>query len=389
MKVELLQWIAPAGWSAAGILNQAQLVIYFGEREALHASACYASLRSLYPNAHIVGCSTGGEIFGAEVFDKSISVSAIYFEHTHLKPASSAIESAADSLAAGRSLAQQLNQPDLSYVMVLSDGTNVNGSDLIRGLYEILDDTVIITGGLAGDGANFQHTTVGLNAEPVAKQIVAIGFYGDSLQVGYGSVGGWRTFGPTWKITRSDSNVLYELDGKPALELYKIYLGDAAQQLPKNALLYPFNMRAEVDSEHDIVRTIVGVDEDAKSLIFAGDVPEGSFMRLMRGEFGQLIEGAADAATLAKQHVPANDSLALLVSCIGRKLLLNTSIHHETRAIADIFNHAVPTIGFYSYGEICHQEFSGKCGLHNQTMTVTTLFESPPLAPVTNLLKPV
>ncbi len=384
MKVELLQWTAAAGWNTKPKLSTAALVIYFGERAALQSSQCYTTLRSFYPQAHIVGCSTGGEIYGADVLDNSISVSAIHFDQTPLRTAFTTVNTAADSFTAGTALAQQLNQPDLRYVLVLSDGTNVNGSDLIRGLYSVLDERVIVTGGLAGDGADFKHTTVGLDGEPAAKQIVAIGFYGEALQIGYGSVGGWRTFGPTWTITRSDSNILYELDGKPALDLYKIYLGDAALQLPKNALLFPFNMRSDANSEHDIVRTIVGVDEATKSLVFAGDVPEGSIVRLMRGEFNHLIEGAANAATLANQKVPASESLAILVSCIGRKLLLGMSIHHETHAIADIFKHAVPTIGFYSYGEICHQEFSGKCGLHNQTMTVTTLYESSSVAATQN-----
>jgi hypothetical protein len=381
MQVERLQWTASKGWSDTPALKNADLVIYFGERAALEASDCYATLRASYSHAHIAGCSTGGEIYGGEVLDNSISVAAIYFHHTRLTATATMVTSAADSFTAGSTLASHLHQPNLRYVMVLSDGISINGSELIRGLYSGVHEDVIVTGGLAGDGANFKHTTVGLNSPPIEKQIVAIGFYGDALTVGYGSVGGWRAFGPTWKITRSESNILYELDGKPALDLYKIYLGEAASHLPKNALLYPLNMRASMDSQHDTVRTIVGVDEAKKGLIFAGDVPEGCLVRLMRGEFWQLIEGAADAATLASQGTLPSDSLAILVSCIGRKLLLGMAASHETKAIAAVFNDAVPTIGFYSYGEICHQEFSGKCGLHNQTMTVTTLSETKSATP--------
>ncbi len=376
MRVESLHWRKQAGWEGKHALKDAGLVLYFAGRHSLPADACYQELKKFYPNAHIMGCSTGGEIFGSLVEDDTVAVLATRFDRTALQTTCVTIESGEESFAKGRELGKALYQPDLKNVFLLSDGTHVNGSALIQGLYDVLPLSVVITGGLAGDGADFKCTTVGLDAPAAPKQIAAVGFYGDAIRVSYGSVGGWRAFGAPKLITRSRGNVLYELDGKPALQLYKVYLGEAANELPKNALLYPLNIRPDERSEHDIVRTIVDVNEAEQSLIFAGDVPENYYVRLMRGENEMLVHGASEAAHLAMPQLPSNQALAILVSCIGRKLFLGREVATETQAVADVFQNQIPTIGFYSYGEICHQQFSNKCSLHNQTMTVTVLSES-------------
>lgn len=380
MQVEHRQWTSSTGWNKESALQGAQLVIYFAGREALAALDCYRTLSRDYRHAHIIGCSTGGEIFGSRVAENSIVAAAIQFEQTPLRTASTMVEDTAGSFTAGKYLAEQLIQTDLRYVLVLSDGTHVNGSELIRGLYSVLPASVTVTGGLAGDEADFKTTFVGLDATPISKKIAAIGLYGDALQVGAGSVGGWRPFGQTRTITRSAGNILYELDEKPALDLYKVYLGEDAAYLPGSALLYPFNIRPDANSEHDMVRTIVGIDEAKKAMIFAGDVPEGYMVRLMRGPADQLIAGAARAASMAHPHAAHANGLALLISCIGRKLLLDEATCGETKAIAELL-HPMPTIGFYSYGEIGPQENTGACALHNQTMTITVLQEHMPATP--------
>lgn len=375
MRTERLAWVTAKGWNHKPQLTDANLVVYFGGPGVLDSGQRYQELKAGYPNAHIVGCSTGGEIWGADVTDNSLVVAAVKLDKTPLRAFSTQITDNQDSFLTGSVIAEKLNAPDLSYVLVLSDGTNVNGSDLIRGIYSVLDEKVIVTGGLAGDGADFKRTLVGLDAPPVEKLVAAVGFYGDALRVGYGSAGGWLPFGPLRLITKSSDNVLYELDGRPALDLYKEYLGESAKKLPGSALLFPLSIQPTESSEHETVRTIVGVDEASKSMTFAGDVPEGYRAQLMRGDFNRLVDGAIKAAELATAESSEN-SLAILVSCIGRKLLMGQSISDETEAVADAFGHRVPTIGFYSYGEICHQQFTGKCSLHNQTMTITTLYET-------------
>ncbi len=375
MQVETRQWQKKSGWGKSPQLVDADLVIYFAGQGILDSGERYHELRQFYPRAHLLGCSTGGEIYGMEVLDSSISIAALQLKKTSLKAASTQVSGTTDSFAAGKRIAQQLANPDLRYVFLLSDGTNVNGSDLIHGLYDVLPRSVIITGGLAGDAADFKKTLVGLDAQPQEKLIAAVGFYGDAINVGYGSVGGWNNFGPERRITKSRDNVLYELDGKPALKLYKEYLGDDAAKLPGSALLFPLSIRPTQGSENITVRTIVGVDEKEQSMTFAGDMPEGYVAQLMRGDFNNLVDGALQAASLAINDSVHQDSLAILVSCIGRKLLLGQSISDETEAVSEVFNRQIPTIGFYSYGEICHQQFTRECSLHNQTMTVSVLHE--------------
>lgn len=375
MKVETISWEKDKKWSNSPSNSAAQLVIYFGGQGVLDSGERYNELKSFYPKAHLIGCSTGGEILGADVIDQSVVASSISFDKTLLEVAKTDISSAEESFVAGEKLAEMLNKPNLKNIFILSDGTNVNGSDLIKGIYNIVDKKIIVTGGLAGDGADFKKTLVGLNEAPCSNNIVAIGFYGDSIQIGYGSVGGWDGFGPERVITKSKDNILYELDGKPALDLYKQYLGDEAAGLPGSALLFPLSIKPDKNSEHDVVRTVVGIDEESHAMIFAGDIPEGYIAQLMKGNFDNLVEGANKAAALANIKADGENCLAILVSCIGRKLLLGQFISDETEAVAEVFGNKVPTIGFYSYGEICHQQFTGKCGLHNQTMTVTLLYE--------------
>lgn len=375
MKVEQLLW-ENGRWQKDSALSDAGLVIGFGGKGTLDSGDRFSDLKSRYPSAHIMLCSTGGEIYNQDVLDKTVSVAAIRLDKTKLKTSTYDVSSGADSFAAGAKIATELTAPDLTNIFILSDGLNVNGSDLVRGLYSVLDSKVIVTGGLAGDAADFGTTYVGLNSAPVPKRIVAVGFYGSALKVGYGSVGGWDKFGPKRKITKAKDNVLFELDGKPALDLYKEYLGAEAEKLPGSALLFPLLVYPPEDEKNALVRTIVGIDEAAKSMIFAGDIPDGYCAQLMHGEFDNLVDGASRAAALAlNKNECGSDSLALLVSCIGRKIIMGQRISDETESVFEAIGGKMPTIGFYSYGEICHQEFTGKCSLHNQTMTVTVLHE--------------
>jgi hypothetical protein len=169
--------------------------------------------------------------------------------------------------------------------------------------------------------------------------------------------------------------VLYELDGKPALELYKSFLGDYAKDLPASGLLFPLNLRSEENAK-PVVRTILAIDENAQSLTFAGDIPEGGYVRLMKANFDRLIEGATGAAKSTLLEDENKDpELAILISCVGRKLVLKQLVEEEVEAVSEVLGNSTVLSGFYSYGEI--SPFSGEveCKLHNQTMTVTTFKE--------------
>jgi len=377
MRVAGRIWTQAKGWSAGASGTDAldpQFVLFFGARAAVERAGTLAGLQRDYPKALLIGCSTGGEIYGRDVHDDTIVAAAVRLERSSIRQASVVVDAMEQSLAAGRKLGAELAGAHLSAILVLSDGTRVNGSALVRGLREAVGDALPIVGGMAGDGTHFQTTMVGAGAAPAPRVVAALGFYGRSLSIGHGSIGGWNVFGPLRTITKSAGNVLYELDGKPALDLYKSYLGDEAEGLPASALLFPLTIRPPGKSGHEVVRTIIGLDEAARSMIFAGDMPEGYVAQLMVGNTRNLIEGAGRAAQHAAAVGGSGDRLAILVSCVGRKWLLGQRIAEEIEAVADALP-AATQIGFYSYGEIAPHAHSGVCELHNQTMTVTVFAE--------------
>lgn len=385
MKIFQARWTEEAGWWPAlpECDDSVQVVWLFGASAAGDALDWLAAIRRAYPRALLLGCSTAGEILGTTVADGTVVATAAQFKEARVEAAWVELPEAADSRAAGRRLAAALPPAlpgeapgegpfPLVHVFVLSAGLQVNGSELVRGLADGLAPAVTVTGGLAGDGSRFQRTWV-LHEEKVGERLVAaVGFYG-RLQVGVASMGGWDPFGPERLITRAEGNVLYELDGRPALDLYKNYLGDHARELPSAGLLFPLCIRLQTDEE-PVVRTILAVDEAAGSLVFAGDMPEGGFARLMKANFDRLIDGAAGAAAAC---APSGDppALAILISCVGRKLLLRQRVEEEVEAVREVFGEATALAGFYAYGEISPFTPEARCELHNQTMTITTFRE--------------
>ena len=378
MKIEQSTWRQSQNWvtDPPGKLKSAQWVLTFGSREVLQEPDHILDIRKAYPDALIVGCSTAGEISGTRVFDDSLVITAIEFEHTQVKGVQVKLDDVdMNSFKAGEKLAKALDHESLAHVFVISEGTHTNGSDLVRGLSKHLPSDVVITGGLAGDGARFEETIVFFNSGPQADSIVVVGFYGDRLKIGYGSMGGWDPFGPERLITRSEGNVLFELDDQSALALYKNYLGDHAKDLPSSALLFPLSIRTE-DNPERLVRTILAVDEDAGSMTFAGDVPEGAYARFMKANFDRLVDGAYGAAKTSLEITgEESPDLAILISCVGRKLVLKQMVEDEVESVREVLGESTTLTGFYSYGEICPAAPNASCDLHNQTMTITTLSE--------------
>lgn len=380
MKTEQLQWSKTTGWQklTGGSLNhEAQLVLMFGSTSLLKNKDLIKKAKDLYPTAHFVGCSTSGEIIDTQVNDDTISLTAVKFNKTDLIARSIAITDSANSYDIGKALIHKFDHKGLKHVFVLSDGLNVNGSRLVQGMRDALPHGISVTGGLAGDGADFNETLiVSDEAYPKSHMLTAIGFYGSSLKIGYGSFGGWDSFGIERVVTKASNNILYEIDGKPALELYKSFLGEQARNLPSSGLLFPLSMRVE-NSSLPVVRTILSINEKDNSLVFAGDLPEGSHVRLMKANIDRLLDGAATAAsTSIEPLLGSNPELAILISCVGRKLVLKQMIEEEVEGVRSILGDKTTITGFYSYGEISPFSKDARCELHNQTMTITTFSEA-------------
>lgn len=361
---------------AAQLDSPSTLVMLFASRPALETTTLVEDVHGAFPSSVVVGCSTAGHFARELVEDDNSVLVAARFEHTSLQTATASLMAPEESFRAGQHLAEELRGPDLRAVLVLSDGTACNGTTLVAGLVETLGDDVVVFGGLAADGDAFVQTVTVANGSANSHQVVAVGLFGDRLVIRNGTGGGWDLFGPERTITAAAGSVLTVLDGEPALDLYRRYLGDRADELPGSALLFPLAIREpSANLEHRVVRTVLGIDEDNKTMTFAGDMPIGWRAQLMRANFDSLVDGAADAAEAATEPAGVlGDSLCLGISCVGRRLVLGSRIEDELDAVAEILEDNTTFAGFYSYGELA-PGVTGKSELHNQTMTLALLGE--------------
>lgn len=370
----------PGDNSQAGTALQgftSDLLLVFGSVDHFTHPEFAANLRQLAPQAILLGCSTAGEITPDGVEDGTCTLTAIDFANVGLQAASTELHGMDDSFAAGERLGQQLAAPDLKAVLLFGPGVQINGSALVNGIASIIGTQVPVTGGLAGDGGAFKQTYTLGPAGVSSKAVVAVGLHGNSLRFGHGSFGGWEPFGPARKVTRCVGNILYELDGEPALDIYKRYLGEHARDLPASGLLFPFAMLGEDHNAMGLIRTILGVDDTQGSLILAGEINPDGYLRLMHASTDKLVNGAEAAAEAAAAMFQASDdSLAILVSCVGRKLVMGPRVDEEVEAVGDVFSKQAVLTGFYSYGEISPFAPGASCKLHNQTMTITCLGEA-------------
>jgi hypothetical protein len=373
MKVEQIAWSDGEGWENPATIGDAHLVMVFGDRSAIANKQFAADIAARWPQAARIGCSTAGQIHGTKVFDEGAIATAVRFDHTSVRLATAHV-SAAESASAGAAVAAQLAAPDLVHVLIISEGLDINGEALVRGLSERQRGTVSVSGGLSADGEHFHETLVLVDDEARKNTVVGVGLYGSRLKVGCGSLGGWDPFGPERQITKASGNVLYELDGQSALALYKRYLGDHAADLPASGLLFPLSLRTREVSA-PVVRTILSVNESDHSLTFAGDVPVGGYVRLMKANFDRLIDGAVGAGRVSTEALGVPVDLALLISCVGRRMVLRQRVEEEVEGVRDIVGSSAAITGFYSYGEVSPFTPHARCELHNQTMTVTTLSE--------------
>lgn len=364
------------GWNQAlSGDSQAQCVLVFGPARQLREEAAWPALRAAFPAAIIAGCSTAGEIASDAVCDNGLVITAIRFSTTTVRCASFAISQSSDSRHCGQQLANALQDEQLVHLLVLCDGLLVNGSELIRGMRSVLQANVSVSGGLAADGTCFMSTVVVGNGPASSGVVVAIGFYGPQLRVGCGALGGWTSFGPDRRISASRDNVVYELDGMPALDLYRSYLGQQAGNLPCSGLFFPLGVELEAGRER-VVRTIVGFDASDSSLVFAGDMPQGAYAQLMHSNFKRLIFGAVGAAHKTRMALGEHPvQLAILISCVGRRLVLAQRVEEEVEGVREVLGADAMLTGFYSYGEIAPHSEPGSCELHNQTMTITAFCE--------------
>ncbi len=376
MKTYEYCWKANEGWEkqpSSEDIKNVSLIVVFGATEIITEGRCINELQQAFPEAQMIGCSTGGEIFGTSVSDGHFVATAISFATSQVHAEWVFVSEYENSGVAAKALLEKIPSRGLRHLFVLADGVLTDASELVRGINEVVSPTVSVTGGMAGDGLEFSSAYVIFNGQVQQSAIAAVGFYGDDLKVGYGSCGGWIPFGPERLITASNGDTMYELDGQSVLNLYKQYLGKEAENLPAAGVLFPLSVMGA--NNEAVVRTVKSVDDRLGSLSFVGDVPTGNYARFMRAVPDDLIDGAAEAAEITKGIVGENPSLCILISCVGRKAVLKQLAEEETEVISECFSNNPVIIGFYSYGEIAPFGEGLQTILHNQTMTITAISE--------------
>lgn len=378
VRLETVTYTGSGGWSSplpTSLDSPQTLVLAFGPSELLDDAAPLRELTAAFPSSLVTGCSTGGAVLGTKMLDHTIVVSIARFERSTIRMASRVVSEGGASHDVGAGLAGELMAPGLRGVFVLSDGLIVNGSELAEGFNSALPDDVVVTGGLAGDDERFLRTWVLQAGGAEQHRVTAIGFYGDHVRFEFGSRGGWDIFGRERRVTRSEGSTVFEIDGQPALDLYKNYLGDFAGGLPATGLLFPLALLRDEQDRDPVVRTLLGIDEAARALRFAGNVPQGALVRLMRTNLDRIIDAATDAAEQARGDHPGEARvLSIAVSCVGRRWVLGQRTDEELENVLAELPPATAQAGFYSYGELSPRS-QGRCDLHNQTMTLTTISE--------------
>lgn len=382
MWIEQTRWMPGVGWRAQAGLDRgsAELVIYFGNRDALRNADRYDELRAAYPVATIIGCSGTRTVVGDLLEEDGIVAVALGFARTPIRMAHGLVGKKSDSRAAGEAIGRALAGANLTGIFVLADGLRVDGSEFTSGLCDIVGSGPLVVGGMASDSRDYNEVLVGADAPPRSGMVAAVGFYGDAIRLIHGRASGFDAFGPRRRITRAIGNVLYELDGKSPIELYQRYLGDELSDgISRGGVIYPLLISPPERPDQTLVRAPLSSAEEAGSMTFAGHMPEGWIARLMRGNSDRLILGAADAARQARpEELPPDggESLALIVSCAGRQQMMGQRTEEELEVAGVELGGATKRIGFYSYGEIAPLVHSGVSEVHNETMTITTLFEA-------------
>lgn len=332
------------------------------------------------PGVPVVGCTTDGEISSQGLSINSVVVMALASDTIRLQ--STYVERLSnDSYDAGFQIGKSFQGSGIPYIQVFSDGLCGNADKIIQGIKAHMGEDIKIAGGTAGDGGDFKRTYQYFGNRVLTDSIVAVAFQGQ-FGLGTGTACGWFPVGIAKKVTRSVGNVVYELDGQPALQAYERFLGKHAERLPAVGVEYPLgllNNDSETEEEgYFLCRATMGVDRQAGAIIFAGDVPEGSLVKMTIGNDGDIILAARKAARSAMEKLlikspDLKPRVIFLYSCMARKIVLGTRTDEEIVAVKEAIGGDVPIIGFYTYGEYAPiGECEHSC-FHNETATLTVI----------------
>lgn len=342
-------------------------------------------VRSVSKDAPLIGCSDSGEITTQGPVSGGVAVMALKSDQIKFVIGKGK-DVKADSRKAGYSAAQNVLQRSKgkpSLFIMLPDGLNGNGAEIVRGVQDVLGPKFPIMGGSAGDDFAFKKTYQYFDGEVLTDSVAGVGLSG-KFSFGVGVKHGWEPIGLPKKVTRSSGAVLETLDNEPALKIYEESFGKSAEELTKEpiarmAYTYPLGMSVE-GSDELLIRDVVIADKEGR-ITCAAEIPQGTEIRLMLGGKEKAIQAAREAALNAFSQLKGAKPRAIFVfNCMARHKLLGPRIGDEIAAIQEVLGSDVPLIGFYTYGEqapLAGNIDPAKCHscFHNETMTLLALGE--------------
>jgi hypothetical protein len=323
----------------------------------------------------LIGCTTDGELSSAGFSTGSAVIGGIVSDQVAFEIAS-VRDIGGNSGKQGRTLGARFSD-SVRYLQLFSDGITGDGSALLRGLQSALTAEMPIAGGTSGDGGKFVQSWQFLGDQILSDAAVAIGFCGD-FTLGTGVESGWSPIGLPKKVTRAEGNILYELNGESALEVYERFLGRHARNLPAVGVEYPLGLIAPDQGSDDdamLLRATMSVDREAGAIRFAGEIPEGTMVYLTCGDRGSILDATEKAASHAVAELGAATAPAVVFfySCMARKMLLGLRTREEFERLRSQLTPEVPILGFYSYGEFCRPKRGLPSVLHNETATISVI----------------
>ena len=261
--------------------------VFCGVTDAVCIETIQSLLGGQLPNAHVIGCTSAGEILSGEMAERQIVLSFSLFEKTAL--ASTFVELDGDMGRAADTIADTLVTKRTKAMIILTDGLKSSGEALIKALAARCGD-VVISGGRAGDNYAFEKTFV-FDADRCSEcAVVAVALDSDVLRVYNRYLFNWQCIGKHMTVTRASGPRVYELDGKPCQDVYRYYLGnDIADRLPTAGIEFPLVFQQQ---GHLIGRGPIATGDDG-SIIFAGEIQEGEKVRFGFGNFDMMNDGAS------------------------------------------------------------------------------------------------
>lgn len=336
----------------------------------LDHAAVVAKIRARFPDVPLVGCSTDGECSSVLCFSED-SLVLTAFLSDRLEAHSAIGEDLSKDLdgavqRAWRSLTEH-GQP--SIVIVLAESLGVSGSRLVQALDAKVPKGIPVVGGTAGDQWAFERTWQICGDRLTSDAVVMLALYGP-LRIGVGIASGWQPMGPRSKVTRSEGPVVAELDGQRAQDWFEGYFGAREQPSPE----HPFAVYDPPDTDQFYLRAPFQRGPDG-AIIFTGDIPAGSAVRITEATREAILGGAADAVRASAQSFEGAPSGLLVFSCAARKQVLGTRTREEIERLRDRTGRDLPLAGFYTYGEIARLGPEQPVRFHNETVVAVLLGE--------------